>query len=143
MVKLIQQIHLQLKRLPVQLGIVVLLLLNVCHHAYAFSHDYRGDEISSIHLNFKDREYLIRYTSSNSLCRSYSRNEGRWKSEEIYTSTGDECLMRIAESFGSETDVQNQQEIKKLLFGLIIRLFVFVSLSWVFRLVSSVFVNDF
>ncbi len=51
--------------------------------------------------------------------------------------------MRIAESFGSETDVQNQQEIKKLLFGLIIRLFVFVSLSWVFRLVSSVFVNDF
>lgn len=143
MVKLIQQIHLQVKRLPVQLGIVVLLLLNVCHHAYAFSHDYRGDEISSIHLKFKDREYLIRYTSSNSLCRSYSRNEGRWKSEEIYTSTGDECLMRIAESFSSETDVQNQQEIKKLLFGLIIRLFVFVSLSWVFRLVSSVFVNDF
>lgn len=125
------------------MGIVVLLLLNVCHHAYAFSHDYRGDEISFIYLNFKDREYLIRYTSSNSLCRSYSRNEGRWKSEEIYTSTGDECLMRIAESFGSETDVQNQQEIKKLLFGLIIRLFVFVSLSWVFRLVSSVFVNDF
>ena len=125
------------------MGIVVLLLLNVCHHGYAFSHDYRGDEISSIYLNFKDTEYVIRYTSSNSLCRSYSRNEGRWKSEEIYTSTGDECLMMIAESFGSETDVHNQQEIKKLLFGLIIRLFVFVSLSWVFRLVSSVFVNDF
>ena len=118
-------------------------MLNVCHHVHAFSHDYGGDDISSISINFTNRSYLIRYNSSNSLCRSYLRNEGRWSSEEIYTSTADECLMMIAESFGSETDVQNQQEIKKLLFGLIIRLFVFVSLSWVFRLVSSVFVNDF
>jgi hypothetical protein len=68
---------------------------------------------------------------------------GLIKRNRTYAATGDECLMMIAESFGSETDVQNQQEIKKLLFGLIIRLFVFVSLSWVFRLVSSVFVNDF
>ena len=138
----IQQLHLQLKRLPVHLGIAVLLVLNVCHHVHAFSHDYGRDDISSISINFTNRSYLIRYNSSNSLCRSYLRNEGRWSSEEIYTSTADECLMRIAESFSSETDVQNQQEIKKLLFGLIIRLFVFVSLSWVFRLVSSVFVND-
>ena len=119
-------------------------MLNVCHHVHAFSHDYGRYDISSISINFTNRSHLIRYNSSNSLCRSYLRNEGRWSSEEIYTSTADGCLMRIAESFSSSSeDKNNQKEIKKLLFGLIIRLFVFVSLSWVFRLVSSVFSNDF
>lgn len=119
-------------------------MLNVCHHADAFSHDYGGDDILSIYVHMTDTSYLIRYHSSDSLCRSFSRNDGRWKPEEIYTSTADGCLMRIAESFSSSSeDKNNQKEIKKLLFGLIIRLFVFVSLSWVFRLVSSVFSNDF
>ena len=86
---------------------------------------------------------MIKHTSSNSLCRSYSRHEGKWKSEEMYTATADDCLMRITESFSSESDVENQKAVKSLIFGLIIRLFVFLSLSWVFRLVSSVFVNDF
>lgn len=122
---------------------VVLLLLNICNHGYAFSHDYGGDDIAAINLNFKDKQYLIKYTSSSSLCRSYSRDSGKWKSEEIYTATADDCLMRITESFSSESDGENQKAIKSLLFGLIIRLFVFVSFSWVFRLISSVFANDF
>ena len=137
--KLVQQIPLQLKRLLVQLCIIILLLLNVCNPAYAFSHDYGGDDIASINLNFKDKEYLIKYTSSNSLCRSFVRYEGKWKSEEMYTSTADDCLMRIAESFSIGSDAKDQEAIKELFFVIITKIFVFICLSWIFRLMFSAF----